>query len=86
MGIDGDDGSLVVLGGDGGEHDGGFAFEAADFDDGALRGSASGQSAEEAEFVVGEEAGDTVSALKGVVQSLVNVVGQLNHEAVPRVE
>src|SRR6266487_5946492 len=55
--VDGDDFADVIAGRDGGEADGGFAFEAPDLEDDALRRRAGGGKGEKAGFPFGEEAG-----------------------------
>src|SRR2546423_861516 len=63
--VDGDDFAEVVAGRDGGEADGGFAFEAPDLEDDAAGRCARGGQGEKAGFPLGEEAGGDSDTLPG---------------------
>src|SRR5256885_10449810 len=63
--VDGDDFAEVVAGRDGGEADGGFAFEAPDLEDDAACRCARGGQGEKAGFPLGEEAGGDSDTLPG---------------------
>jgi hypothetical protein len=82
--VDGDDLSESISSGDGSKHDRRFAFEAANFDDGALRGSTGSQCAEEAKFILSKETWNGVSALKRDFYCLIEIVGQSNHQICPQ--
>lgn len=84
MRVDGDDLSESISSGDGSKHDRRFAFEAANFDDGALRGSTGSQCAEEAKFILSKETWNGVSALKRDFYCLIEIVGQSNHQICPQ--
>src|SRR5256886_14104163 len=63
--VDGDDFAEVVAGRDGGEADGGFAFEAPDLEDDAAWRRARGGQAAKAGLPLGEEAGGDSAKLPG---------------------
>jgi len=74
--VDCDDFARAVVGGDGGEHGGGAALEAADLDDGAGGGDERGEGAEEARFGFGEEARDGRGSAPCGVECAVEIGGQ----------
>ncbi len=86
MWIDGDNRPSAISAGDGSKHDRRFTFKAANFHDGPLRGSASGQGAEEPNLIFDHKPGDVASTLPGVFYGLIDVVGQLHLESNPIVD
>ena len=73
VGVDADDLAEVEGGGDGGDADGGFTFEAADFDVDATGGGGSGEHAEGAEFTVADVAFDVLCFAPGGVDDGVEI-------------
>src|SRR2546423_14536208 len=74
--LDGDDFAEVVAGRDGGETDGGFAFEAPDLEDDAACRYARGGQGEKAGFPLGEEAGGDADARPSFVGSRTKIGGK----------
>jgi hypothetical protein len=80
VGIDGYDWAQTIIRRDSAQHYRGFAFEAADFDDGALSRRAGRESTEKASLIFDQEPGHEAGAFPGAFYGLIDVVGQAGHE------